>query len=211
MLKKFLYAIAVFICIEIVVNVNRYLSENNLTLFTFLLSYRKDPHSVNSANGLRELIKSTSWSFEGFGTHITFEFDTDSTFKRSISVPADGTSGSQTGSYEILPAKYSGGNKPFYFVEMTCEKSVVTSGATYACKAHYYLIPDSTLRLYDPTQESAFKSYSDKTTSFKAWNESGKIIGIEIEENKDINGYKLDNGVLWYPNVLDFFPDKSND
>ena len=127
-------------------------------------------------------------------------------------MPADGTSGSQTGRYEILPAKYSGGNKPFYYVEMTCEKSVVTSGAIHPCKAHYYLIPDSTTRLYDPTQESAFNSsYFDERTSFKAWDDRGKIIGIEIEENKDINGYKLDNGVLWYPNVLDFFPDKSSE
>lgn len=211
MLKNFLYAIAIFICIAIVVNVNRYLTENNLTSSTLLFSSKKDSHSVDSANGLRELIKSTSWSFEGFGTHITFEFDTDSTFKRNISVPTDGTNGSQTGSYEILPAKYSGGNKTFYYIEMTCEKSVVTSGATYSCKAHYYLIPDSTSRLYDPTQESAFKSYGDKSTSFNAHDESGKIIGIEIEENKDINGYKLDNGVLWYPNVLDFFPDKGSE
>lgn len=211
MLKNLLYAIAIFSCIAIVVNVNKYFSENNMILSTMLFSPKKDSHSVDSAKGLRELIKSTSWSFEGFGTHITFEFDTDSTFKRNISVPTDGTNGSQTGRYQILLAKYSGANKPFYYVEMTCEKSVVTSGATYACNAHYYLIPDSTLRLYDPTQESAFRSYNDKSTSFKAWNESGKIIGIEIEENKDINGYKLDNGVLWYPNVLDFFPDKSNE
>ena len=53
MLKKFLYAIALFICIEIVVNVNRYLSENNLTLFTALFHSKKDSHSVDSANGLR--------------------------------------------------------------------------------------------------------------------------------------------------------------
>jgi hypothetical protein len=211
MLKKFLYAIAIFICIEIIYNSYKYISENNMTLSTMLFSPKKDSNSIDSAKGLRELIKSTSWSFEGFGTNIRFEFDSDSTFKRNISVPADGTSGSQTGHYEILPAKYSGGNKLFYYVEMTCEKSVVTSGATYACNAHYYLIPDSTSRLYDPTQESAFKSYSDKNTSFKAWNDSGKIIGIEIEENKDINGYKLDNGILWYPNVLDFFPDRSNE
>lgn len=162
--------------------------------------------TVNTVEGLRNLIKSTTWSFEGYDRNIMFEFDTDSTFKRNVS-GTDGTRASQIGHYKILPAKYSNSNKPFYYVDATCGQLTVSSGAVFSCHRHYYLVPDSTTRLYDPSGESSLQTYGDEATSFKFLDDRDKIRGIGIEDNK--NGYKQTGDIDFYPNVLGFFPNSN--
>lgn len=200
---------------------NKYFYDNRfIHVVVFLLSIsliacseksnENETINLNTVEGLRKLIRSTKWSFSGFERIITYEFQTDSTFIRNVNFPKDGIMGTQYGTYKILPAKYSRTNKSFLYIKMSGKEKVLSSGAIFPCDTQYFLIPDSDKRLYDPTLESSFWCWNEKETSFKAVDEDGSEVKISIEENKDINGYKLTNGVLLYPKVLDFFPVNNN-
>lgn len=177
-----------------------------ILFYTKILSSCTKFRDVSSVEGLRNLIRSTSWTFKGFGETITYEFDSDSTFKRSL-LQEYNSYIVETGTYKILSARYSRSTENFLYIELQSRQTTVTSGRVFPSEKRHYLIPDSTVRLFDPTEESALWTYNDNETSFKALTEDGKYNNIKIERGKDINGYKLTNHqILLYPLVLDFFP-----